>query len=228
MTGLCFSFFSVHQNAGSQEDAYTKMLKHLAFSYHGSTIQAVVNANSQSNGKGRLSTTHGSETAEQMSVKLRIYNYVGLSGYYDYPRKSRWHCDNVCGLTEHVTCHVISLWVYLFYFILCINKLILTIKQAKYSNFHIIKTTAVILTKFCKIKKTSRYSLWVVPKCVKLIQDGKWLPSWKNIFKNCYISATIWPILTGVQAVGLSNEMSQILIHHSLVTAQPILMKLET
>jgi len=32
----------------------------------------------------------------------------------------------------------------------------------------------------------------------------------------------------GMQATGLSNEMSQILTLHSLVTAQPMLMKLET
>jgi len=31
-------------------------------------------------------------------------------------------------------------------------------KRAKYSNFHITKTTQWILTKFCQMIKTSKYS----------------------------------------------------------------------
>jgi len=40
-------------------------------------VQAVVKANSQSNGNGQISTPRGSETPERISMKLGIYNYVG-------------------------------------------------------------------------------------------------------------------------------------------------------
>jgi len=40
-------------------------------------VQAVVKANSQSNGNGRISTPRGSQTPERISMKLGIYNYVG-------------------------------------------------------------------------------------------------------------------------------------------------------
>jgi len=66
-------------------------------------------------------------------------------------------------------------------------------KHAKYSNCHVIKTTAAIPTKFCTVIKTSKYSSQMVPKCAPL-QDGGQPPSWKK--ENCYISATVWPILT--------------------------------
>jgi len=39
-------------------------------------VQAVVKANSQSNGKGQILTPWGSETPEQISMKLGIYNQV--------------------------------------------------------------------------------------------------------------------------------------------------------
>ena len=40
-------------------------------------VQAVVKANSQSNGNGQISTPRGSETPERISMKLEIYSYVG-------------------------------------------------------------------------------------------------------------------------------------------------------
>ena len=39
-------------------------------------VQAIVKANSQSNGKGQILTPWGSETPEQISMKLGIYNQV--------------------------------------------------------------------------------------------------------------------------------------------------------
>jgi len=40
-------------------------------------VQAVVQANSQSNGNGQISTPRNSETPERISMKLGIQNYVG-------------------------------------------------------------------------------------------------------------------------------------------------------
>jgi len=40
-------------------------------------VQAVVKANSQSNGNGQISTPRGSKTPERISMNLGIYNYVG-------------------------------------------------------------------------------------------------------------------------------------------------------
>ena len=40
-------------------------------------VQAVVKANSQSNGNGQISTPWGSKTPQRISMKLGIYNYVG-------------------------------------------------------------------------------------------------------------------------------------------------------
>ena len=41
-------------------------------------VQAVVKANSQSNGKGHILTPWGSETPERISMKLGIYNQVAV------------------------------------------------------------------------------------------------------------------------------------------------------
>jgi len=41
-------------------------------------VQAVVKPNSQSNGNGQISTPWGSQTPERISMKLGIYNYVGV------------------------------------------------------------------------------------------------------------------------------------------------------
>ena len=42
-----------------------------------SGVQAVIKANSQSNGNGQISTPRTSKTPERISMKLGIYNYVG-------------------------------------------------------------------------------------------------------------------------------------------------------
>ena len=52
-------------------------------------------------------------------------------------------------------------------------------KCVKYWNVHIIKTTASIITKFCRVIETHKYSLWMVQICPKRIQDGGRPPSWK-------------------------------------------------
>jgi len=41
---------------------------------HQVSVQAVVKANSQSNGKGQISTPRGSKTPEQILTKPTIYN----------------------------------------------------------------------------------------------------------------------------------------------------------
>ena len=51
-------------------------------------------------------------------------------------------------------------------------------KCAKYWNVHIIKTTASIITKLCRVIETPKYSQWVVQICPKQIQDGGRPPSW--------------------------------------------------
>ena len=56
-------------------------------------VQAVVKANSQSNAKGQISTPRGSKTPEQISMKLRLYNYIRRG--CDHTCKSIWRCDNV-------------------------------------------------------------------------------------------------------------------------------------
>jgi len=52
-------------------------------------------------------------------------------------------------------------------------------KRGKYWNVHIIKTIASIITKFCIVIMTPKYSLWMVQICPKQIQDGWRPPSWK-------------------------------------------------
>jgi len=54
-------------------------------------------------------------------------------------------------------------------------------KFAKYLNFHVIKATAAIWTKFCTAIKTSKYSLWEVSECTPQIQDGGQPPFWKML-----------------------------------------------
>ena len=53
-------------------------------------------------------------------------------------------------------------------------------KLAKSKNVHIIKTTALILTKFCTVIETTKCPSWVVPTRALQIQDGGRPPSWKN------------------------------------------------
>jgi len=134
---------------------------------------------------------------------------------YDHLSETRWHCDNMAGLSEHVTCHMfqvfalflgscpaqidgqiltiytsrVSVQGYAFWGLVdiaphlvgrMVSKNILGYrgvnrrfqgKCAKYLHFRIIKTTAVIPTKFCKMVKTSMYFSWVVQKCDPQIQD---------------------------------------------------------
>jgi len=59
-------------------------------------------------------------------------------------------------------------------------------KRVKYWNVHIIKTTASIITKFCRVIDTHKYSLWVVQICPKRLQYGGRPPSWK-IEKSQYL-----------------------------------------
>jgi len=59
-------------------------------------------------------------------------------------------------------------------------------KHVKYWNVHIIKTTASIITKFCRVIETHKYSLRVVKICPKQIQDGGRPPFWK-IEKSWYL-----------------------------------------
>jgi len=70
-------------------------------------------------------------------------------------------------------------------------------KCAKYINSRVIKTTAAILTKSCTVIKTSKYSLWAsqnVPHKSKMA-DGR-DPAILKKTKNCYMSGTVWLILT--------------------------------
>ena len=55
-------------------------------------VQAVVKANSQSNGKGQILTQWGSETPERISVKLGMYNHVAGMPTHANPRgaATRW------------------------------------------------------------------------------------------------------------------------------------------
>jgi len=52
--------------------------------------------------------------------------------------------------------------------------------NAKYWKFHVIETTASILTKFGVTIKTTKWSSWVVPVGAQQIQDGGRPPFWKN------------------------------------------------
>ena len=87
-------------------------------------------------------------------------------------------------------------------------------KWANYWNFHTIKSTALITTKFCVMITTTKYCPWVVQISPKQIQDGGRPPSWEieqeglavdsiardviytSRAKNCNISAMDRLILT--------------------------------
>ena len=53
-------------------------------------------------------------------------------------------------------------------------------KRAKYWKFHVVETTASILTKFGKTIETTMWSSWVVPIGAQQIQDGGRPPFWKK------------------------------------------------
>ena len=57
-------------------------------------------------------------------------------------------------------------------------------KRAKYSNFHVIKTTAWIATKFCTPVKTTKYASFVVQKHGKQIQDFEQIEK-SYYLRNC-------------------------------------------
>jgi len=40
-----------------------------------------------------------------------------------------------------------------------------------------MEVTALLLTKFCTVTETTKYSLWVIQICPKQMQDGGWGPS---------------------------------------------------
>ena len=63
-------------------------------------------------------------------------------------------------------------------------------KCAKYSNFHIIKTTAWIQPNLHISIRTTKYASWVIQKRGKQIQDGGRQPSWK-IEKSWYLSNSL-------------------------------------
>ena len=62
-----------------------------------------------------------------------------------------------------------------------------------YTDVRATKTTASILTKFCTMIDTTKYSSWVVQICALLIPDDGRPLFWKPLNRD--ISTTIWPIL---------------------------------
>jgi len=54
-------------------------------------------------------------------------------------------------------------------------------KRAKYRKFHVIATTASILTKFGVTIETTKRSSWVVPVGAQQIQDGGRPPFCKTV-----------------------------------------------
>ena len=60
-------------------------------------------------------------------------------------------------------------------------------------EFHVIETTASILTKFGVTIETTKLSSWVVPVGAQQIQDGGRPSFWKPL--NRHISPTVWMIL---------------------------------
>ena len=67
-------------------------------------------------------------------------------------------------------------------------------KLAKSKNVHIIKTTALIPTTFCRVIKTTKCPSWLVRTHASQIQDGGRPPSLKS--KNRHISAAVSAIST--------------------------------
>jgi len=67
-------------------------------------------------------------------------------------------------------------------------------KQAKYWKFHVIETTASILTKFCRTieTRTTKWTSWVIPIASQQIEDGGRPPFKKRL--NRHISAIVRPI----------------------------------
>jgi len=68
-------------------------------------VQAIVKANSYSNGNGQISTPRGSQTPERISMKLGMYNYVG--GMTTHTNPTTWV---VSANTWLVTCFYFLLY----------------------------------------------------------------------------------------------------------------------
>ena len=60
-------------------------------------------------------------------------------------------------------------------------------KQAKYWKFHVIETTASILTKSGITIETTKWISWVVPIGAQQIQDGTRPPFWRKTVKSPYL-----------------------------------------
>ena len=79
-------------------------------------------------------------------------------------------------------------------------------------TLHIVKTTALIPTKFCTTIETTKYSSWLVQIRARQIQDGGRPPFWKTV-KSRYLH-TIWPILTKFYAYWKSNMAAAAILDH--------------
>jgi len=66
-------------------------------------------------------------------------------------------------------------------------------------------TTRSIVTKFCTVIETTKYSLWVVQISPKDIQDGGRPASWK--IENLNIFATDWPIWTKLHSASGGEKL---------------------
>ena len=88
----------------------------------------------------------------------------------------RWYCCSFWGWNTHKTP------------IFGVNRRIQA-KRAKYWKFHVIETTASILTKFGTTIQTINWSSWVVPIGTQQIQDGG-RPLFRKKPLNCHIPAT--------------------------------------
>ena len=73
LQGVEFSIFPIDFERALQQCSATALPLIIKA---GTVVQAVVKATSQSNGKGQILTPWGSETLEQISMKVEIYNRV--------------------------------------------------------------------------------------------------------------------------------------------------------
>jgi len=86
------------------------------------------------------------------------------------------------------------------------------VKICLQQNLHIVKTTALITTKFCTTIETTKYSSWLVQIRARQIQDGGRPPFEKLLNRD--ISTTIWPILTKFYAYSKSNMAAAAILDH--------------
>jgi len=83
-------------------------------------------------------------------------------------------------------------------------------------NVHVIKTTASIINKFCRVIETTKYSLWVVQICPQTNARWRTAAILKN-YKNFNIFATTWSFwqnlacsCVSIQWIPPANKISQI------------------